>query len=90
MAAANAAPAAAHAATGDKGTKRKFKVPHTFVIIMIIILAVTALTWIVPAGEYVRYENSSGQMVVDPEQFAYVEQTPVNPLLIPLYIVNAM
>lgn len=90
MAAANAAPATAHADSGDKGTKRKFKVPHTFVIIMIIILAVTALTWIVPAGEYVRYENSSGQMVVDPEQFTYVEQTPVNPLLIPLYIVNAM
>ena len=71
--------------------KRKFKVPHTFVIITVIILAVTALTWIVPAGQYVRYEDPvSGQMLVDPEQFSYIEQTPVNPLLIPLYIVEAM
>ena len=58
--------------------------PHTFVIIFIIILAVTALTWIIPAGKYVRVENAAGVKVVDPTQFSFVDRTPVNPLLIPL------
>lgn len=91
MAATEKAAATATPSGGAETKKRKFKVPHTFVIITVIILAVTALTWIVPAGQYVRYEDPvSGQMLVDPEQFSYIEQTPVNPLLIPLYIVEAM
>lgn len=30
--------------------KKQFKMPHTFVIIGIIILFAVALTWIIPAG----------------------------------------
>ena len=70
--------------------KKRFTLPHTFVIIIFIILVVTAMTWIIPAGEYVRYENASGRKVIDPTQFSYIARTPVNPLLIPLYIVNAI
>ena len=55
MAATEKAVATATPAGGAEPKKRKFKVPHTFVIITVIILAVTALTWIVPAGQYVRY-----------------------------------
>ena len=64
--------------------------PHTFVIIISIILFVTAMTWLVPAGEYVRYKNAAGIEVIDPTQFSFVERTPVNPLRIPLYIVEAI
>lgn len=71
-------------------TKKGFKLPHTFVIIILIVLAATAMTWIIPAGEYVRYENASGTMVIDPNQFSYIQRSPVNPLLIPLFIVNAI
>ena len=39
-------------------TKKPFKMPHTFVIIFTIILAAVALTWIIPAGQYVRFENA--------------------------------
>ena len=74
----------------SKSTKKGFKLPHTFVIIIFIVLVATAMTWIIPAGEFVRYENASGRTVIDPNQFSYIEQTPVNPLLIPLYIVNAI
>ena len=63
--------------------------PHTFVIIGIIILAAVVLTWIIPAGEYVRFENAEGIKVIDPTQFSYVDRTPVNPFLIPLFIVKA-
>lgn len=73
-----------------KKQKKGFKLPHTFVIIIMIILAATAMTWLIPAGEYVRYEAADGTTLIDPEQFSYVARTPVNPLLIPLYIVQAI
>ena len=40
--------------------KRKFEMPHTFVIILAIIVAAVILTWIIPAGEYVRFEDARG------------------------------
>ena len=70
--------------------KKTFKMPHTFVIMMVIILFATLLTWIIPAGQYVRVENADGVKVVDPNQFSFIDRCPVNPLLIPLYIVNSM
>lgn len=70
-------------------TKKEFKMPHTFVIIGVIILAAVVLTWIIPAGAYVRVENAEGIKVIDPSQFSYIDRTPVNPFLIPLFIVKA-
>ncbi|RHP46040.1 Na+/H+ antiporter NhaC family protein [Clostridium sp. AF32-12BH] len=70
-------------------TKKKFRVPHSFVIVFSIIIAAVLLTWIIPAGEYVRVENADGIKVIDPTQFSYIQRTPVNPLLIPMYIVKA-
>ena len=70
-------------------TKKKFRVPHSFVIVFSIIIAAVLLTWIIPAGEYVRVENADGIKVIDPTQFNYIARTPVNPLLIPMYIVKA-
>lgn len=69
--------------------KKSFKMPHTFVIIGIIILAAVALTWLIPAGKYVRLENAAGIKVIDPSQFSFIGRTPVNPFLIPLFIVKA-
>lgn len=70
-------------------TKKPFKMPHTFVIIAIIILAAVALTWIIPAGAYERFENAAGIKVIDPAKFSYIDRTPVNPFMIPLFIVKA-
>lgn len=69
--------------------KKHFKMPHTFVIVGIIILAAVVMTWLIPAGSYVRIKNAQGIMVVDPQQFHYIKRTPINPLKIPLYIVQA-
>ena len=41
-------------------TKKKFRVPHSFVIVFSIIIAAVLLTWIIPAGEYARVENADG------------------------------
>lgn len=62
--------------------KKEKKVPHTLVILLVIILAAVALTWIIPAGLYERIENAQGTKVIDPNTFHYVEQSPVNPLKI--------
>ena len=40
--------------------KKKFKVPHTFVIIIGIVFIASILTWILPAGEFARVENAHG------------------------------
>ena len=69
--------------------KVKFSMPHSFMIVFTIIVAAVVMTWIIPAGEYVRIENAQGIKVVDPTQFQYVGRTPVNLLLIPRYIVDA-
>lgn len=72
-----------------KSAKKAFKMPHTFVIIIFIILVATLMTWIIPAGQYARVEVN-GTTMIDPSQFSYIERTPVNPFLIPLFIVQAI
>lgn len=72
-----------------KSAKKGFKMPHTFVIIIFIILVATLMTWIIPAGKYARVEVN-GTTMIDPSQFSYVERTPVNPFLIPLFIVQSI
>lgn len=47
-----------------------------FALMFFVILVVTVLTYIVPAGEYVR-EEVNGITVVDPTTFHYVESSPV-------------
>ena len=69
--------------------KKPFKMPHTFVIVFSIILLAVIFTWIIPAGQYVRIANPHGIKVVDPSQFKYLAGSPVNPLMIPMYIVQA-
>lgn len=68
--------------------KKIMKLPNTMVIILLITLFACLLTWIVPAGEYARAENAAGIKVVDPNQFNLKEQTPVNPLRIPMFIIQ--
>ncbi len=59
--------------------KKKFKVPHTYVILFAVILIMSILTYIVPAGEYDRIEDpATGRTVVDPESFHAVEQNPIS------------
>jgi hypothetical protein len=71
--------------------KKKLSFPHTYVIIVVLIALAVLLTWIVPAGKFPRVKNeASGQMVIVADQFKYVEKYPVNPLRIPLFIVQGL
>lgn len=56
-----------------------FKVPHVYIIIMILALICMLLTYIIPAGQYDRIiDTESGREIVDPESFRHVEQNPQN------------
>ncbi|KYG91127.1 C4-dicarboxylate ABC transporter permease [[Bacillus] sp. KCTC 13219] len=49
---------------------------NAFVLMFIIIIIMTILTYIVPAGKYERVEQN-GRTVVDPESFHFVDSSPV-------------
>ena len=72
-------------------TKKKgFTMPHTFVILVVIILIATALTWVIPSGEYARIEDPiSGRKIVDATSFTYVDNVRVSPIQLPMLIINA-
>ena len=47
--------------------KKGAKIPHTYVILGIIIVIMTVLTWIVPAGEFDRaFDEATGRTIVVP------------------------
>jgi uncharacterized ion transporter superfamily protein YfcC len=71
--------------------KRFFKMPHTLVIIVFIILASALLTYILPAGEFDRVEDKeTGNTVVVENTFHPVEQNPVSIIDVPLAIVHGL
>ncbi len=72
-------------------TNRSFKMPHAYVIIVLLLAVVSLLTYFIPAGSYARYEDETGRSVVDPGAFAYSEESnPVSILQIPSMIVKAI
>ncbi|MBQ9882800.1 MAG: YfcC family protein [Synergistes sp.] len=62
--------------------KPRIKMPHVFVLLMLIITICGLLSYVVPAGQYQRVHlnpaDETSRMVIDPASFKYVAQTPVN------------
>lgn len=62
----------------DLTKKKVFKVPHTYVIIFTLLIVMSILTYIIPAGEYGKMVNEyTNKEVVNPDDFNYVEQQGV-------------
>ncbi|MBQ4649799.1 MAG: YfcC family protein [Firmicutes bacterium] len=60
--------------------KKKFTLPHIFVILFTIVLICAILTWIIPAGNFDRVmDEATGREVVVPGTWHAVEKTPVGP-----------
>lgn len=59
--------------------KKKFAVPHVYIILLALVLICGVLTYIVPAGQYEMTEVN-GRSVVDSEAYHAIEQTPVTPM----------
>lgn len=61
-----------------KKDNNTMRLPHTYVLIFLIIILVTILTHVIPAGEYVRVEDVANDItIVDASSFHNVENTPV-------------
>lgn len=59
--------------------KKKFKIPHTFVIVFALIIIAAAATWFVPGGQFAREEikqDGSTRQVIVKDSFKFQESTP--------------
>lgn len=57
--------------------KKRFRVPHVFVILFILIIATVILSYFAPAGEYTRV-TVDGRTVIDIESFRNVPNQPLS------------
>lgn len=64
-------------ANSNKVHLKKFKIPHVYVILLVVVAVCALLTYVVPAGKYEMIEGPKGRMVVNPESFQYTESTPI-------------
>lgn len=57
--------------------KKKLTMPHIFIILYAIILVVSLLSYIIPAGEYNRVlDEATGRMIIDPNSYHVIESRP--------------
>ena len=68
-------------------TERRFKVPHTLVLLFGMVVAALLITYLLPAGAFDRVENEAGRLQVVPGSF---ELTPDVDRLSPLAIFTAI
>ena len=62
--------------------KKKFKVPHTYVLLFTMIIIMALLTYVIPAGQYEKMEietEAGSRTVVDPDSYTRVESNPAKP-----------
>lgn len=59
---------------------KNFKAPDALLLICILMVLVSILTYLIPAGEYTRFlDPETGKEMVDPNSFHYIKNTPVGP-----------
>lgn len=62
----------------EKRTGRSWlRIPHTLVLMVIMMAAALAMTWILPAGNFEMRPNEAGRMMVVPGTYEVVEDAPV-------------
>lgn len=65
--------------------------PHVLLILAVLLLLASALTWLVPAGSYEReFHEAAGQTVVIPGSFSRTEPSPVGPWQLPGLLFEAL
>ena len=68
----------------EEKQKKKWKTPHTFVILVAIIIIAAIATYLIPAGEFTRFKDAAtGKTLVEAGSYHRTASNPLNPLLIP-------
>lgn len=60
-----------------KTEKKKFELPHIYVILFVFSALAAIATYFVPAGEYTRIPGPEGRTTIDANSYTLVDQTPV-------------
>lgn len=58
--------------------QKKFIAPHTYVLVVAIIILAAIMTYLIPAGKYDTMMSPSGKEVIDPDSFTFIEQNPAS------------
>lgn len=62
-------------------TKKKLQLPHVYVLLFIIMVAILVVTYLVPSGEYARVlDPNSGRELVDPNSYQIIKKTYLTPM----------
>lgn len=68
----------------EEKQKKRWKTPHTFVILVAIIIIAAIATYLIPAGEFTRFKDAAtGKTLVEAGSYHRIASNPLNPLLIP-------
>jgi len=68
-----------------------FRMPHTYVILVIMVLVAAVMTWLIPAGAFDRVaDEASGKQLIVPGSFHAIAATPVGITQIPMAIVEGL
>ena len=68
----------------EEKQKKKWKTPHTFVILVAIIIIAAIATYLIPAGEFTRFKDAAtGKTLVEAGSYHRIASNLLNPLLIP-------
>lgn len=61
----------------EKPIKKKSRVPHTYVVLFLVVIVVALASYIIPAGQFDRVKDEhTGRNVVDPQSFRQVDSNP--------------
>jgi uncharacterized ion transporter superfamily protein YfcC len=64
---------------GKKSKKKRFNFPHTFVILFVLILMVSLMTYLVPAGQFDKITDAeTGRVTIEAASYHEVEGTPIS------------
>ncbi len=75
----------------QSASEKKERAPHAFVILFILILFASLLTYLVPAGQFDRLKDTvTGQTLVVADSFKELKGSPVPPWELPMKIIEAI
>lgn len=64
--------------------RQNFSMPHTFVLLVLLVFIAGVLTYIIPAGEFSRVKDVAGRSIIVPGTFHLIEANPLPLYEVPL------
>jgi uncharacterized ion transporter superfamily protein YfcC len=69
---------------------KKIEMPHTFVLLIILVCLAGILTYLIPAGEFSRVKDAAGRLIIVPGTFHLVAANPLPLYEVPLKLFKGL